>query len=62
VAVNGADSLKLISIVPTMARNDSFDQPVLAVYANIGNNICSQRPNLDHVRTTYAPHPPASDS
>lgn len=49
VAVNGANSLKLKSIVPTVARNDSFDQPVLAVYANIGNDICSQRPNLDHM-------------
>jgi hypothetical protein len=61
VAVNGANSLKLKSIVPTVARNDSFDQPVLAVYANIGNDICSQRPNLDHVRgwmTQPTPHPP----
>jgi hypothetical protein len=53
-AVNGANSLKLMSIVPTVARNASFDQPVLAVYANIGNDICSERQNLDHVRDQSA--------
>jgi hypothetical protein len=47
--VNGARSLYLIDTVKAIARNATTDYPVLMFYATIGDDICSQSKDLNHV-------------
>jgi len=40
----------MIETVKAIARNASTDYPVLAFYATIGDDICSQDKSLDRVK------------
>jgi len=51
IAVNGAGSGKLAGIVPTVARNPTTDFPALTFYATIGDDVCSQHQDMDHMTT-----------
>ena len=52
IAVNGARSSSMLdSIITTMARNQSYDQPVLLTYALIGNDVCNGHHDLEHMTT-----------
>ncbi len=51
--VNGAESKNFMGVVKSVARNATTDFPVLAVYATIGNDICSRGHTLDHVRSVF---------
>ena len=48
--MNGANSGDMIETVKAIARNASTDYPVLAFYATIGDDICSQDKSLDRVK------------
>eukprot|EP01113_Clastostelium_recurvatum_P025116 TRINITY_DN3018_c0_g1_i3.p1 TRINITY_DN3018_c0_g1~~TRINITY_DN3018_c0_g1_i3.p1 ORF type:complete len:551 (-),score=134.63 TRINITY_DN3018_c0_g1_i3:319-1971(-) len=51
ISLNGAGSPHLIPLVQTMSRNQTHDQPALAVIATIGDDICGMNHDANHMTT-----------
>lgn len=57
LAKNGADSFEANSrLLPSMARNQTHDQPALVFYSLIGNDVCHHMHNLSAMTTPQEMH------
>ncbi|EGG24883.1 hypothetical protein DFA_03128 [Cavenderia fasciculata] len=51
LAVNGGSSDSILKTISEVSRNQQTDQPALVFVELIGNDVCSQSHNLDHMTT-----------
>jgi acyloxyacyl hydrolase len=47
IAVNGASSNNVLPYIQQLSRNQTADEPLLVMYALIGNDVCGETPGLD---------------
>ena len=57
LAKNGADSFDMNEkLLPSMARNQYFDQPALVFYSLVGNDVCKHFHDIRHMTTPEEMH------